>query len=90
MDILLRFHTHRVVLTADIEKAFLMVSIVEKDQDVLWFLWIDDVTKEVWDLRFSRVVWCFFKPLLAQCHNKTPLEEVTPTVGEESFSVHLH
>ena len=38
MDIWLRFHTHQVALTADIEKAFLMVSKSEKDRDVLWFL----------------------------------------------------
>ena len=58
MDILLRFCTHRIALTADIKKAFLVVSIAKKDRDVLWFLWIDDVTKEqpeVRVLRFSRV-----------------------------------
>ena len=47
MDILLRFHTHRIALTADIKKAFLVVSIAEKDRDVLRFLWIDDVTKDI-------------------------------------------
>lgn len=60
MDILLRFRTHRVALTGDIEKAFLMVSIADKDRDVLRFLWIDDVTKdqpEISILRFTRVVF---------------------------------
>ena len=38
LDILLRFRTHRVTLTADIEKAFLMVSVAKRDQDVLRFL----------------------------------------------------
>jgi len=33
MDILLTFHTYRVALTSDIEKAFLMVSIAERDWD---------------------------------------------------------
>ena len=60
MDILLRFRTHRVALTADIEKAFLMVSMSEGDRDVLRFLWFDDLTKEppgVCVLRFARVVF---------------------------------
>ena len=32
MEILLRFRIHRVAITADIEKAFLMVSIAKQDQ----------------------------------------------------------
>ena len=35
LDILLRFRTHKVALIADIEKAFLMVSMSEKDRDAL-------------------------------------------------------
>ena len=60
LDILLRFRVHRVALAADIEKAFLMVSISEEDRDVLRFLWIDDITKgtpEIRSLRFARVVF---------------------------------
>lgn len=34
LDILLRFRSHRVPLTADIEKAFLMISMAERDRDV--------------------------------------------------------
>ena len=33
LDILIRFRAHRVTVTADIEKAFLMVSVEEKDHD---------------------------------------------------------
>lgn len=40
---LLQFRTHRVGLTADIEKAFLMIGIAEEDRDVLRFLWIDNI-----------------------------------------------
>lgn len=60
MDILLRFRSYRVGLIADIEKAFLMVSMSKKDRDVLRFLWIDDIDKdqpEVHVLRFTRVVF---------------------------------
>lgn len=59
-DILLRFRTYAVVLTADIEKVFLMVSISEEDRDALRFLWVDDVTSDqpkICILRFTRVVF---------------------------------
>ena len=60
LDILLRFRTYKVALIADIEKAFLMVSMSESDRDVLRFLWYDDVAKEqpeVRVFRFTRVVF---------------------------------
>ena len=44
LDIILRFRTHQVALAADIEKAFLMISVVEDDRDVLRFLWIDGIS----------------------------------------------
>ena len=46
LDLLLRFQVHRVALTADIEKAFLMVSIAKNNCNSLRFLWIVDVLKE--------------------------------------------
>ena len=60
MDIILGFRVHKVALAADIEKAFLMVSMAEKDRDVLRFLWIDDIAKEkpeIIALCFTRVVF---------------------------------
>lgn len=60
MDIILRFRAHRKALAGDIEKAFLNVSVVEEDRDVLRFLWFDDAKKEnpkVFVLRFARVVF---------------------------------
>ena len=56
-DILLRFRTHRVALTADIEKAFFNDL---KDRDVLRFLWVENVSQEqpkLLVLRFMRVVF---------------------------------
>ena len=46
MDIILRFRIHRITLVADIEKAFLMISISPEDRDVLRFLWVSDVNEE--------------------------------------------
>ena len=60
LDILIRFRVHNVALVADIEKAFLMISIDEKDRDMLRFLWVDDVDSELprkQVLRFARVVF---------------------------------
>ena len=60
LDILIRFRTHKIALTADIEKAFLMVSVQQSDRDVLRFLWFDDVNSEnckMICLRFARVVF---------------------------------
>ena len=59
-NILLRFCLHRVAVTADVEKAFLMVSVAKGDRDVLRFLWVDDVLSDqpnLIQLRFTRVVF---------------------------------
>jgi len=59
-DILLRFWVHRIAIIADIEKAFLMISVAKKDRDVLRFLWYKDVHTDHLDLmevRFARVVF---------------------------------
>jgi len=60
MDILLRFRTYRTALAADIEKAFLMISVAPHDRDVLRFLWVDDISKKspkIMTFRFTRVVF---------------------------------
>ena len=59
-DFLLRFRLHRCAVMADIEKAFLMISMTQQDRDALRFLWFDDIFKP--DpvqivLRFTRVVF---------------------------------
>ena len=59
-DILVRFRLHQVALVADIEKAFLMISVDKKDIDVLRFLWVDNVHADLLNLqvlRFTRVVF---------------------------------
>ena len=59
-DIILRFRSYKVALVADIEKAFLMVSVSEQDRDVLRFLWVDNVDDHlpnIVPMRFTRVVF---------------------------------
>ena len=59
-DVLIKFRWHLVALTADIEKAFLMISISPDDRDMLRFLWLKnpaDVASQVLELRFTRLVF---------------------------------
>lgn len=60
LDILLRFRSYHTALVADIEKAFLMISMAKRDWDVLQFLWVKDIKQdppEVCILRFARVIF---------------------------------
>ena len=52
-DILIRF---RVALMADIEKAFLIISMQSSDRDVLWYNDVQSGEPKVVVLRFTRVV----------------------------------
>lgn len=45
-DILIRFRLYPIGLIADIEKAFLMISVVPEDRDAMRFLWFDDVDSD--------------------------------------------
>ena len=59
-DTLVNFRWHKIGLTADIEKAFLIVGINETDRDMLRFLWLkdpDDLNSEIVHLRFTRLVF---------------------------------
>ena len=60
LDILLRFRMYSIALVADVEKAFLMVSVRAEDCNALRFLWVDDVEKSppaIQEMRFTRVVF---------------------------------
>ena len=59
-DVLIRFRWHKIAITADIEKAFLMVGVDDKDTDFLCFLWAKDPLKspyELLHLQFTRLVF---------------------------------
>ena len=75
-DILLRFRLHRVAITADIEKAFLMVSVASKDRDVLRYVpvvlrCIFRSTQSHPIAIRSSGVWCNVKSLSSQCYLAT-------------------
>ena len=59
-NVLIRFRCHQVALVADIEKAFLMISVAEEDRDMLRFLWLREPFKEdseIIQFRFARLVF---------------------------------
>ena len=59
-ELLFRFRSYPIALVADIEKAFLMVSINPADRDVLRFLWVENPFEEdfkVVTMRFTRVMF---------------------------------
>ena len=56
---MLRFRSYPVAFIADIEKAFLMISVNPRDRDVLRFLWVKDTFSSDPEiiLRFTRVIF---------------------------------
>ena len=57
-NMLIRFRCHQITLVADIEKAFLMVSVAEEDRNMLRFLWLKDPLKmdsEIIQFQFARL-----------------------------------
>ena len=42
-ETLLRFRSHKLAITADIEKAFLQIEVKEADRDALRFLWLHNI-----------------------------------------------
>ena len=59
-EMLFRFRSYPVALVADIEKAFLMISVNPNDRDVPCFLWVEnpfEVDATLVTLRFTRVVF---------------------------------
>ena len=83
LEILLRFRAYPIAMVADIEKAFLMISVAPKDRDVLRFLWFDNVFKENPDivkLRFTRVVFgVSSSPFLLNATVKHHLDKYLPS-----------
>ena len=58
-ELFLKFRTHFIAITADIEKAYLKISVKEEHRNLLRFLWFDDPFKEapnIIKMRFCRVI----------------------------------
>ena len=58
-SLLLKFRVHPIVLTADIEKAYLKININEEHRDYSRFLWYGNLKEEsIIRYRFTRVIFC--------------------------------
>lgn len=97
LEILLRFSTYPVAVVADIEKAFLMISVEPKDRDVLRFLWVKDVAADepnIDTFRFSRFVFGvssspFLLNATIQHHVEKYAEEQPTVVGKLLKSIYV-
>lgn len=62
LNLLLKFRLNYIAFIADVEKAFLMISLNENDRDVVRFLWIDKLPEDLSQiqpkiLRLTRVLF---------------------------------
>ena len=79
--LLMRFRTKKIGIVADIEKAFLQVSIQPKERDVTRFIWMKDIGRPPTEdnlqiYRFTRVPWGIISsPFLLGATIKHHLEE---------------
>ena len=85
-DILLRFRLSKCGFVADIEKAFLMISVGNQDRDVLRFLWVSDINEHpptIEVLRFARITFGIAcSPFLLNATIKHHLETCTGNSAE--------
>ena len=44
VDVLIRFRSHKVAFVADVDKAFLVVSVAPQGREAHRFSWLDDIT----------------------------------------------
>ena len=74
-------------LTADIEKAFLMIAVAEPDRDVLRFLWFDDVFLDEPAIVARVVFGVSSSPFLLNATVQHHLEEFLATHHETVTSI---
>ena len=93
-DILLCFRLQQVGLAGDIEKAFLMVSMHERDRDSLRFFWVTDPhiePPEIVTIRFTRVIFgVFSSPFLLNAtinHHMETYRQADPDFVDKFLSL---
>lgn len=70
-DVLLRFRTHRVALTADVSKMYRAIELVPSDRDFHRFVWRPDPNQTLKDFRMTRTTFgvsasCFAANMVKQ------------------------
>ncbi|XP_011407350.1 PREDICTED: uncharacterized protein LOC100637140 [Amphimedon queenslandica] len=56
MELLVRFRVHKSAFIADIQKAFLMISVRKQDRDVLRFYWVTDIYQNPPEIQVLRLL----------------------------------
>ena len=57
IDVLLRFRSHRIALTADVSKMYRAIKLAEEDKDLHRFIWRSSPQDTVKDYRMTRVTF---------------------------------
>ena len=58
VDVLIRFHTHRVALMTDVSRMYRAILLIKSDRDLHCFVWREHHHKPVRDFRMTRVTFC--------------------------------
>ena len=85
-NILIKFRSYPIAVTADIEKAFLMVGISISDRDVLRFLWLEDPMNPhsgIIHLRFTRLVFGLRSSPAVISHHLKSYKALHPNTKEQ-------
>ncbi|XP_006813289.1 uncharacterized protein LOC102807951 [Saccoglossus kowalevskii] len=87
LDILLRFRTHQIGLTSDIEKAFLNVNLADEDRQYTKFFWLqnaDDPESDFEVYQFKSVLFgSTSSPFMLNAVIKTYLEEQSSQIAND-------
>lgn len=87
LDMILKFRSNKIAFNGDIEKAFLMIGISEKDRKFLKFLWFSNNSSESYKImRMKRLPFgCSSSPFILSCtikHHIKKFEESKPKAVE--------
>ena len=82
VDILIRFRSHRVALTADVSKMYRAVELAESDRDFHRFVWRENPNDVLLDYRMTRVTFgvsaSSFAAIMSMKQNVSELSEKYP------------
>ena len=95
-DVLIKFRSKPVALTADIQSAFLQIAIDANDRDKLGFLWYDDLNSEqpkLVQFKFARLMFGLKpSPPILGCvvrHHVEKYENIEPEVVDEMKDLYV-
>ena len=89
-SIILRFRSHKVAISTDIEKAFLHVNLHADDRDFTRFLWPSDISNPYGDLQAFRFKVVLFgatsSPFMLHATLYHHLQNINPPIAADMLS----